>query len=207
MKKYFLTGLATLLPLAITAYIVLFIVNFLTHPFVNVVTELLTRIPIHIPLMSPSVIHTISQILILGGLFGITLLLGLLARWFFFNAFVKLGDDLLHKIPLVNKVYKTTKEIIQTLFSADKKSFKQVVMVPFPYKGCYCLGLVTRLAPKTCSASTDQEMVSVFIPTTPNPTTGYLIMSPRKDLIELEMKSDQAIKYIVSCGVIHPEAP
>lgn len=205
MKKYFLTGLATLLPLAVTVYVVLFVVNLLTHPFVGFVTQLLMRIPVAIPFMTADVIHTISQILVLVALFVFTLILGVLARWFLFNALVKLGDSLLHKIPLVNKVYKTTKEIIQTLFSGEKNSFKQVVMVPFPYKGCYCLGLVTREAPRTCSQSQGVEMVSVFIPTTPTPTSGFLLMSPQSDLIELKMKPEQAIKYIVSCGVIHPE--
>lgn len=205
MKKYFLTGLATLLPLAVTVYVVLFVVDLLTHPFVGIVTRFLMRIPIAIPFMTPDVIHTISQILVLISLFGFTLVLGVLARWFFFNALVTLGDDLLQKIPLVNKIYKMTKEIIQTLFSGERNSFKQVVMVPFPYKGCYCLGLVTREAPKASSKSQGVEMVSVFIPTTPNPTSGFLLMSPKSDLIELTMKPEQAIKYIVSCGVIQPE--
>jgi uncharacterized membrane protein len=204
MKKTFLTGLATLLPLAITLYVVIFFVDLLTHPFVGIVTHLLNRIPIQIPFLSDAVIHTASQILIIIALFGATLLLGVLARSFFFDAFIKLGDKLLHQIPIVRSVYKTVKDIVQTLFSSDKNSFKQVVMVPFPYKGSYCLGLVTREAPSQCQVAQD-EMVSVYLPTTPNPMTGYLIMSPRSELIELDMKSDEAIKYIVSCGGIRPE--
>ncbi len=205
MKKYFLTGLATLLPLALTIYIVLFVVRFLTHPFVGIMTNLLTRIPVHLPFVSVQILRTISQILILIGLVAFTVFLGLCARWFFLNGFVKLGDRLLGKIPLVNKVYKTSKDIIQTLFSTDQNSFKQVVMVPFPSKGSsYCLGLVTKKSPTTCSSQLQDEMLSVFIPTTPNPTSGYLIMSPKSELIFLEMKSEEAIKYVVSCGMIQP---
>jgi uncharacterized membrane protein len=205
MKKTFLTGLATLLPLAVTLYIVIFFVDLLTHPFVGIVTRLLSKIPLHLPFLSEALIHTASQILIILALFGATLLLGLVARSFFFDAFIKLGDRALHKIPIVRSVYKTVKDIVQTLFSSDKNSFKQVVLVPFPYKGSYCLGLVTREAPDTCQNTPSDEMVSVYLPTTPNPMTGYLIMSPRSELIELNMKSDEAIKYIVSCGGIRPE--
>jgi len=205
MKKTFLTGLAVLLPFAVTIYVVVFVVNFLTRPFVGFVTKLLERIPFHLPFLSHQLIHTMSEIAVIIGLFGFTLLLGILARWVLFSWFIKLGDWFLKKIPLVNKVYKTTKDIVQTLFSGGKNSFKQVVLVPFPYKGSYCLGLVTREAPGTCQDDKN-EMVSVYIPTTPNPMTGYLIMSPKSELIDLEMKSDEAIKYVVSCGAMKPEA-
>jgi uncharacterized membrane protein len=185
--------------------VVSFFVNLLTHPFVGIVTHLLGKIPVHLPFLSQALIHTVSQLLIIVALFGFTLLLGLVAHSFFFDTFIRLGDRALHKIPIVKSVYRTVKDIVQTLFSSDKNSFKQVVLVPFPYKGSYCLGLVTREAPEKCQMSTSDEMVSVYLPTTPNPMTGYLIMSPRSELIELNMRSDEAIKYIVSCGAIRPE--
>ncbi len=201
MKKYFIAGLVTLLPLAVTVAIITFVVNLLTKPFMGIVTPLISHA--HFT-NSEQLIRNLSQIAILAGLFLFTLFLGVVARWFFFLALLRIGDQILHKIPLVNKVYKTTKEIIRTLFASDKNSFKQVVMITFPHKGCYCLGLVTRQAPKTCEKILKTEMVSVYIPTTPNPTTGYLLVCPISDLIYLEMKSDVAIKFIVSCGAIQP---
>ena len=137
--------------------------------------------------------------------FLFTLLLGLLARPFFFHSILKLGDRLIARIPIVNKVYKTSKEIIQALFAPKGQSFKQVVLIHFPYKGCYCLGLIASDSPTTCVQSVHQEMVSVFIPTTPNPTSGFLTMVPREEIIYLKMKSEEAIKYIVSCAVIQPQ--
>ncbi|NGX35375.1 MAG: hypothetical protein K1000chlam1_00198, partial [Candidatus Anoxychlamydiales bacterium] len=119
-------------------------------------------------------------------------------------ALIKISDKVLHKIPLVNKVYKTTQEIVKTLFITDKDSFKQVVMAPFPYKGLYSLGLVSRPSPETCSNAVNEELISVFVPTTPNPTTGFLLLFKKDDLIYLDMKTEDAIKYIVSCGVIVP---
>jgi uncharacterized membrane protein len=206
MKKYFLTGLVTLLPLALTIAVVTFMINLLTKPFIGIATELFSHlaIPSFGIFTSEQVITAISQLIILMALFLFTFLLGMVARWFLFHSLLKGGDRILYRIPLVNKVYKTTKDIIQTLFTSKKDSFKQVVMIPFPTKHCYCLGLITRQAPKTCQESSKTVMVTVFIPTTPNPTTGYLLVCPSSELIHLQMKSEDAIKYIVSCGAIQP---
>jgi len=208
MKKYFLTGLVTLLPLAVTIWVIHFVVRFLTKPFMGITTSLLHYlINGRSQVVSEAQIRTMSQILILIALFFTIFMLGFIARKYFFNQLIRLGDRILHKIPLVNKVYKTSKEIVKALFMSKENSFKQVVMISFPYKGCYCLGLIARNAPRTCAESQGEEMLSVFIPTTPNPTTGYLLISPKSELIYLNMKPQEAIKYIVSCGVIQPETP
>lgn len=201
MKKYFLTGLVTLLPLATTVWIVQFLVNFLTKPFIGLVTLLTYRLPIH----SPQLIRTVTQVLILIGLFFIVFFLGFVARKFFFNQLIYLGDRLLNRIPLVNKVYKTSKDIVNSIFGSKERSFSQVVMLPFPNKGSYCIGLIAKEAPQPCSQREKEDLISVFIPTTPNPSTGFLFMCRKSELIYLEMKTEEAIKYVVSCGVIQPE--
>lgn len=202
MKKYFLTGLVTLLPLAVTIWVVRFLVRLLTNPFVGLVTLLTDKLPI----ASPQLIRTISQFLVLVGLVVLTFFLGLVARKLFFNQLIRFGDRIIAKIPIVNKVYKTSKEIVTSLFGSKEKSFTQVVLLPFPYVGAYCIGLIAKSAPQTCSDAEKAELVSVFIPTTPNPSTGYLVMCKRSELVNLNMKTDEAIKYVVSCGVIQPEA-
>lgn len=209
MKKYFVTGLVILLPLAVTVAIVVFTVNFLTKPFIGMVSEFLKDFGIKhnnfFFLTQEQVVLYGSKLLILVCLFLFTLLLGVIARWFFFKALLNLSDKILHKIPLVNKVYKTTQEIIKTIFVTDKNSFKQVVMVPFPKPGTYVMGLVSRESPKVCSEKSGSELYSVLIPTTPNPTTGFLLMYKKEEMIFLDLKPENAIKYIVSCGVITPE--
>lgn len=209
MKKYFITGLVILLPLAVTIAIVLFIVNFLTKPFVGMVSNFLQSSYLFktgfLFLSKEQVILYGSKLLILICLFLFTLLLGLIARWFFFKALLNLSDRLLHRIPIINKVYKTTQEIIKTLFVTDKNSFKQVVMVPFPKGGSYVMGLVSREAPDLCSEKLGEKLYSVFVPTTPNPTSGFLLMYREKDMLFLDLKPEDAIKYIVSCGVITPK--
>ncbi len=211
MKKYFITGIVILLPLAVTIAIVVFIVNFLTQPFIGMVSNFLSDLNIinrGFLFMNPEqVLKYGSQLLILVCLFLFTLILGMIARWFFFRSLLYLSDKILHRIPVINKVYKTTQEIIKTLFVTDKNTFKQVVMVPFPKHDTYVIGLVSRESPKICSDAAKSDLVSILVPTTPNPTTGFLLMYPKDQLIHLEMRTEQAIKYIVSCGVITPEHP
>jgi len=210
MKKFFITGLVILLPLAVTIAVVVFLVNFLTKPFIGFVSQFLSQTALKeigfLFLTPEQVLLYGSKLIILIGLFLTTLILGFIARWFFFKALIKLSDAIIHKIPLVNKVYKTTQEIIRTLFASDKNSFKQVVMVPFPKDETYCLGLVSQESPKTCSKAANSNLISVFVPTTPNPTTGFLLMLKKEDMIFIDMKTEDAIKYIVSCGVIIPES-
>lgn len=200
MKKYFLTGLVTLLPLAITVWVVHFVVNFLTTPFLG----LLTAGARHLPPEARHIVHSLSQVIILLAIFFFTLILGFLARKFFFTSLIRLGDRLLARIPLFNKLYHTTKEITKALFGSSEKSFQQVVLLTFPNPNCYCLGLVAKQAPATCSQAEKTDLVSIFVPTTPNPTTGFLVMRNPKELIHLDMKADEAIKYVVSCAVIQP---
>lgn len=204
MRKYILAGLATLLPVAVTLYIVVWVVGFLTSPFMGIVTDLLSKLPFDGILMSEPVIRGISEILILIAIFLFIVIFGLIARWFFVNWILRLSDRILHRIPMINKVYKTTKEIIQVLFASNQNTFKQVVLVRFPNNESFCLGLIARNAPEACKMKNLSGQVSVFIPTTPNPTTGYLIVCPESELIYLDMKSEDAVKYIVSCGVVQP---
>jgi uncharacterized membrane protein len=206
MKRIFFAGLVTLLPLAVTIAIVSFFIRILTQPFLHVVTQLISSIDLGLfsPLKNETTLRLVSQLLILIGIFFSIVLLGVVARWFFFNALLRTGDRILQKIPLVNTIYKTTRDIIQTLFTADNKSLQQVVLVPFPCPGSWCLGLIAQQAPRSVSAARNEAMISVFIPTAPNPTAGFLTMSPDTELLYLDMRTEDAIKYIVSAGVIPP---
>lgn len=209
MKKHFITGLVILLPLVVTIAVVIFLVNFLTEPFMGLATAVLNKLNLSgqgfLFLSSEQIVRYGSKLIILVLLFLFTVGLGMVARWFFVHTFFRLGDRILHRIPVVNTVYKTTQDIIKTLFVSDKNTFKQVVMVPFPREDVYVLGLIARESPQICASAVGQDLISVFVPTTPNPTTGFLLMFKREDLVIIDMKPEDAIKYIVSCGVIVPE--
>jgi uncharacterized membrane protein len=208
LKASFFTGLAILLPVTVTIAVLGWIIHFLTKPFVGIVSSILKHLHIinrgFLFLTPDQTLIYGSQLLILIFLFFFTVALGMVARWFLFKSFLSFSDRILHRIPLVRTVYKTVQEIVKTLFASEKKSFQQVVMVAFPHPDAYVLGFVAQDAPEACSVQTQEDLVSVFIPTTPNPTTGYTILYKKKDLIFPEMKAEDAIKYIISCGLIYP---
>jgi uncharacterized membrane protein len=207
MKKHFATGLVILLPVVLTILIVVFLVDLLTGPFVGLVEHALSssgwgQLFETIPGAS-RIIHYGAQIVILVAIFFSTVLLGMIGRWFFVRYLIQISDRLLHRIPIVNKVYRTSQEIIRTLFHSRAQSFKQVVMVPFPYPGIYSVGFISSDGPSRCKSAVKADLLSVFVPTTPNPTSGFLMLVPREKVIFIDMRVEDAVKYVISCGVIH----
>lgn len=203
MKKYFWTGLAILAPVAFTVAITLFLINILTTPFLGITQAILARLHLFqegfLFLSKEQVIVLCSEALILLFLFGITILLGALTRWFFVHYLLRLGDSVIHRIPVVNAVYKTSQEVIKTLFSDTATAFKKVALVPFPHAHMRTIGFVTR---EHVPGPNGESYASVFVPTTPNPTSGFLMLFHEKDITQLDMPVEDAFKFIISCGVI-----
>lgn len=205
IKAYFITGLVILLPLAFTLAIVIFLFNLLTEPFVGIMKSILGHYNLldsgFLFLSADQVQKVISQIIILVLLFFVTVSLGLIARWFFFHYLVRIWELVLAKIPFISGVYKTCQDVIQTLFASSSNSFKQVVMVPFPSSATLAIGFVTNESIPPVKGGSE-PLVAVFVPTTPNPTSGFLMMFRSTDLVYLDMKVEDALKYVISCGVI-----
>jgi uncharacterized membrane protein len=204
MKKYFITGLVILAPLALTLIIILFIFNFLTVPFAGAVAAVFDYYDLFEKgfwFISGKDLQTIlAQLLVLLSLFGFTVILGAVARYFFFNSLINFWNYVIHKIPVISSIYKVSQDVINTIFGSKTNSFKQVVMVPFPSKETYSMGLVTR--EDLTDIVPGGPSVAVFVPTTPNPTSGFLMLYKPEDLIYLDMKVEDAFKYVISCGVI-----
>lgn len=206
MKKYFVTGLVILLPLTLTIAIVVWLFNLLTVPFSGLIRDIFTHYNLlqdgFLFLKASQVQQVLSQIIILTLLFSFTVFLGSIARLFFFSYLMNTWNYLIHRIPLISSIYKTCQDVIGTIFTTTNNSFKQVVMVPFPNKETYTIGLVTRddLPPFTTDSET--RHIAVFVPTTPNPTSGFLVIFKETDLIYLDMPIENAFKYIISCGMI-----
>lgn len=203
MKKHFITGLIILLPLAMTILIVVFIINFLTQPFVGFFEKFLVNESWF--LKYEVLIHFSLQILLLLFLFFATVFLGMLTRLVIFKSLLSIYDYLLHRIPIIKSVYKATQQVIKTIFGSKSDSFKQVVMVPFPTPGSWSIGLISSSAPRLCLEAVDSSLLTVFVPTTPNPTSGFLMMYKKSEVIFIDMKIEDALKYIISCGVISSE--
>lgn len=206
MKKYFITGLVILLPLALTIIIVIFMINLLTNPFIGAVQSILVHYGLidhgFLFLNAQQVQYAVSQILILCSLFFATVFLGFIARWFIIHYLIKAWDYTLYRIPFIRSVYKTSQDVIHTILKSDTKSFKQVVLVPFPSEESHSIGLITREYIPGLPTKDGKDYVAVFVPTTPNPTSGYLILFERNDLTYIDMRVEEALKYIISCGVI-----
>lgn len=206
MKKYFVTGLIILLPLAFTVVVIRFVFNLLTDPFLGIVKAIFEHYNVFkngVLFFSAEQIQTFTaQLLILFVLFLITVFLGLITRWFFFHSLLRQADRIFHRIPFVNSIYKVCQDIITTIFKTETNSFKQVVLAPFPNNDTYSIGLITREGMPGLEDTSHADAVAVFVPTTPNPTSGFLMMFRREDLIYLDMKVEDAFKYIISCGVI-----
>lgn len=192
MKKHFVTGLVILLPVALTLWIVSFIFDFLTDPFLGLAESALGSLGVE----SQQTRTVIGKLLALSFLFALIIGIGALGRYFLFSYFMSLSDALLKRIPVISSVYKTSQELINTLMSTSGKSFKQVVLVPFPHQKAFSVGFISR---------DDLEIdgkIAVFIPTTPNPTSGFLIMYTRDQLIPLDLKVEEALRFVISCGVL-----
>ena len=198
MKKNFTAGLAILLPIVITYWLVMFLVRLLTTPFLGVTTNFLQSMGYS---GSHETITWLSQALILIVLFAVILLIGLIGRLFLVEALLDFGDKFVHRIPLVNKLYKAIQDVVHSVFHEDNPSFSKVVLVPYPHTDAYALGFITRESMLEPTFD-EKEMISVFVPGTPNPSMGFMISYKKSDLIPLDMDTSKAIKFIVSCGVI-----
>ncbi len=199
MKKYFITGLAILLPAVLTAMIFVFIINLLTKPFVGIIEDILRHYHVF---SSRQLITLVSKLVIMTLLFAITFLIGFLARILIFHYLFRLGNYILHRIPLINKIYKAIQDVITTIFHENSSKFSEVVLIPFPTEDSLCLGLITN-DPITKQPKEDAYgNISVFVPATPNPTIGFVLLYRREQMVALDMTVEEAIKFVVSCGVM-----
>lgn len=203
MKKHLVTGFILLLPLVLTYWIISFLIDLLTGPFLEFTEQLLELLGFQkgstfLFLPGDLVLSFLSKLLIIVFLLLVITSVGAVARYLFFRTFLKVGDALLRKIPLISSIYKTSHELITTIFS-EQRAFTTVVLVPYPHASARAIGLLTRSEPIL------DGRVTVFIPTTPNPTSGYLILFKQEDIQPIEMKVDEALRIIVSCGVLLEE--
>lgn len=206
MKKYLITGLITLMPLVLTLMLIVFLIDFFTTPVISLVKQLMApfqeKLPFHIP---PELTVFLSRIISLALICVLILILGVFSRWFLMNSFLKLIHRIMGKIPVVRWVYKLCREVFSALFATDgKKIFQEPVMVPFPDLPNYCIGFRSGDAPAECEEKLGRPLVSVFAPTAPHPISGFLFILPQEEAKSLDMTNEDAIKFLVSCGVILP---
>ena len=197
MKKYLITGLLIWIPLVITIWVLKLIVDSLDQTLLLLPPEFRTEVwlGLHVPGMG--VVMTLV-IVFLTGLFA-TNLLG--AR------LVDLWHVVLHRIPVVNSIYSSVKQISDTLFSSSGQAFRKALLVRWPHQGMWTIAFLTGVPGGDLVNHLKGDYISVYVPTTPNPTGGYFVVVAREDVIELDMSVDEALKYIISMGVVPPSGP
>lgn len=194
MKKYLITGLLIWIPLAITIWVL--------HLIVSSMDQVLTLLP---PALQPEALLG-RQIPGLGLLLTIVVVFitGVAASNIIGQRMLRVWEAILRRIPVVNSLYGGVKQISDTLFRPGGQAFRRAVLVQWPQAGSWTIAFLTGVPGGDVVNHLPGDYVSVYVPTTPNPTGGYFVMLPRKDVVELDMSIDEALKYIISMGVAVP---
>ena len=194
MKKYLITGLLIWIPLVITLWVLKFIVDALDQTLLLLPPEFRTEnwLGLHVPGMGA--VMTLV----------IVFLTGLLTTNLVGARLVNFWHEILHRIPVVNSIYSSVKQISDTLFSSSGQAFRKALLVRWPHEGMWTIAFLTGKPGAEIVSRLQGDYISVYVPTTPNPTGGYFVVVARKDVIELEMSVDEALKYIISMGVVPP---
>lgn len=195
MKKYLITGLLIWIPLVITLWVLKLIVDVLDQSLLLLPVAWQTEnwLGVHIPGLGA--ILTVFIVFVTG----------VFATNFFGAQLVELWHEILHRIPVVNSIYSSVKQISDTLFSSSGQAFRKALLVQWPQEGMWTIAFLTGAPGGGVAEHLPPDCVAVYVPTTPNPTGGYFIIVARKNVIELDMSVDQALKYIISMGVAPPQ--
>lgn len=204
MKKYLLTGLLVWLPLAITIWVLTSVLGMLDGLF----AWLLSGSQAVLPSSAHSTLEALKQI---PGLGVIVMVVGLLLTGMFATNMIgqwwlRQGSRLLNQIPIVKSIYSSVKQVSDTLFSSSGNAFREAVLVQYPRQGSWTIAFVTGRPGGEAGVHLSGDYLSLYVPTTPNPTSGFFLMVPRADVIALKMSVDEALKYVISMGVVAPPA-
>ena len=202
MKKYLVAGILVWMPLAITVWVLLWLLGVVDGLFswllsaATAVSPASLAAPIealrHVPGLS---VVAMAVLLLLSGVFATNIF----GQWW-----VRQGDRVFGKIPIVKSIYNSVKQVSDTLFSSSGNAFREAVLVQYPRQGSWTIAFVTGKPGGEVAAHLAGEYLSVYVPTTPNPTSGFFLMMPRADVRELKMSVDEALKYVISMGVVAP---
>ncbi len=195
LRAYLFTGILVTAPVAITLY--------LAMKFVLWIDLLVNR------LLPPqykldNMPYTIPGLGLVVAVVALTII-GMFAAGFLGRFFLKLGEWIVYKVPLVSSVYSVLKQVFETFFSSKTQAFSKVVMLEYPRKGIWILGFVSTELKGEIKQHCPEKMLNVFIPTTPNPTSGFLIFVPKEDCIELDMSVEEGLKFVISGGLVEPK--
>ena len=194
LRRYFIAGLLVWVPIWVTLLVIDFLAGLMERS-VNLLPQKYqpeTLLGFHIPGLG--IIFTLLLVF----------LTGIIATNFFGNKLVSIAERVLGRIPIVRSIYSGSKQVMQTIFKPEGEAFKKVLLVEFPHRNMWTVAFQTGTGFYEAQEKLGEELVSIFVPTTPNPTGGFLMMVPKKDTIELTMSVEEAFKMIISLGVVLP---
>ena len=197
MKKYFITGLLIWVPLSITAWVLALIVRTMDQSLLFLPTALQPENLFGFYVPGLGVVMTLLVVLVTG----------LVTANIIGQRLVQFWEGILSRIPVVKSVYYSVKQVSDTLFSSTGEAFRKALLVEYPRKGSWTIAFMTGTPGGDVGNHLRADYVSIYVPTTPNPTSGFFLMMPRSEVIELDMSVDEALKYIISMGVVAPPAP
>lgn len=203
IRNYLVTGVFIWVPILITFGVISWGMRFLTDIFESVV-DLVARF---MPELWQAPVLAIKNIPFLGVILVVSLLFftGLMAANLFGQWFLRMMDSLFSRIPIVKSIYGSVKQVSDTLFSSNGQAFRQALLVQYPRAGSWTVAFQTGTPSGDVAAKLPADCISVYVPTTPNPTSGFFLIMKKDDVMPLDMSVDEALKYIISMGVVSPE--
>jgi uncharacterized membrane protein len=201
LRAYFFAGVLVTAPIAITIALAVWIIGYIDDQIVPLIpqrynpdTYFQDYLGVDFGLPGLGVVVLIIAITLIGAFTA-----GLVGRWI-----VRFGEKLLHRMPIIRSLYKLTKQIFQTVLQNKSNAFRQAVLVEYPRPGLWAIAFVTAETQGELRDMLQRETVNVFLPTTPNPTSGFLLFVPKKDIKVLNMPVEDAVKLVISAGIVHP---
>jgi uncharacterized membrane protein len=204
MKKYFIAGILVWAPLAVTIWVISWGLGLLDGVFGSVMHAII----VVLPNSATSDVQHFRDIPGLGILIviAIIMLTGLVAISFAGQWWLKVWDKFVHRIPIVRSIYSSVKQVSSTLFSGNGQAFSKALLIRYPHADSWAIAFQTGIPAKEVSAKLGEDYVNVFLPTTPNPTSGFFMIVPRSQTIQLDMSVEEALKHIVSMGSVPPNS-
>lgn len=199
VRNYFFTGIIVTAPIAITFAFAMWVINWIDSKVVPLIPSAYNP---QVLLQEHTGLH-IPGIGLVVVLIGLTLI-GFLAAGLLGRFIVRVGENLLNRMPIIRSIYGALKQIFETVLRSSSRSFREVALIEYPRRGIWAIGFITTKTTGEVRSEIKEDVVNVFLPTTPNPTSGFLLFVPRKDLVVLDMGVEEAIKMIVSAGIVTP---
>jgi len=195
LRGYLIAGVLVTAPIAITAYLSISLVQFIDARVVRLIPPQYNPNE-YLPFSVPG-LGVVVVLLFL-------IFIGMITANFFGRFFLRVSESILDRMPIIRSLYGATKQIFETVLATQSNAFREVVLFEYPRKGLWCIGFITGSTKGEVARATEMDTVNVFVPTTPNPTSGFLLFVPREDVTILDMSVEEGVKLVVSAGIILP---